>query len=418
MNFDFIRVNAMPFYLSPLALARFTHSQLKSFRQALNLFKTKKIDAVISFGGFTSMGFVLAAKVKKIPVILHESNIIPGKATRVLAGFANKILLPQNIFLRKYNKKVAHVDYPIRREFVNISQAEARDQLGWPALKRIILIIGGSNGALALNKWAQQNFPKFAHRNVDIFCIAGPSFSEERAINFEDCTLHMLPFCNHMNRALRACDLVIARAGAGTIAECRYCKKPMILVPYPLAADNHQWANAKIAEELGIATIVDQDEIKTAPIKAEAGKSHAWLFPIKRRTMRGAMRPIRLMSPAKDTTIAAQKEQTSILKSRSLPTLTPRLNALSSPLSRALYFQRLRKKRLEERMAAQAKILTSRQPFRPRSPKVQNMSWVSCTSLEKYWMSVVAPENIALIATPARSIASGLMRTKRDSARI
>ncbi|MDR1366401.1 MAG: UDP-N-acetylglucosamine--N-acetylmuramyl-(pentapeptide) pyrophosphoryl-undecaprenol N-acetylglucosamine transferase [Puniceicoccales bacterium] len=262
-NFDFIRVNAIPFQLSPYTLTRFIHSQLKSFRQALNLLKVKKIDAVISFGGFTSMGFVLAAKMKKIPIILHESNIIPGKATRFLAGFATKILFPPNIFLKKYNKKVSHVDYPIRQEFVNISRAEARNQLGWPALKRIILIIGGSNGALAINKWVQQNFFKFAHHNIDIFCIAGPSFSEEKAINFEDCTLHMLPFCNNMNLVIRACDLVIARAGAGTIAECRYCKKPMILVPYPFAADNHQWANAKVAEELGVATVVDQNKIDT-----------------------------------------------------------------------------------------------------------------------------------------------------------
>jgi UDP-N-acetylglucosamine--N-acetylmuramyl-(pentapeptide) pyrophosphoryl-undecaprenol N-acetylglucosamine transferase len=262
-NLDFIRVSATPFRLSPLGLMRFMHSQLKSFRHALNLLKTKKIDSVIAFGGFTSLGFVLAAKIKKIPIILYEPNIIPGKATRILAKFATKILLPSNIFLKKYNKKIIHTAYPIRREFVNISQADARNQLGWPALKRIILIIGGSNGARVISRWAQQNFHKFAHRNIDIFCIAGPSFPEEKAINFENCTLHMLPFCDHINLALRACDLVIARAGAGTIAECRYCKKPMILIPYPFATDNHQWANAKVAEELGIATVVDQNEIDT-----------------------------------------------------------------------------------------------------------------------------------------------------------
>jgi UDP-N-acetylglucosamine--N-acetylmuramyl-(pentapeptide) pyrophosphoryl-undecaprenol N-acetylglucosamine transferase len=269
-NFDFIRIQATEFRLSPIPLARFLTSQLKSFRHARRLIEEKKIALVVAFGGFTSMGFVLAARIKKIPIILHESNAIPGKATRYLAPFATKILLPSNVFLKKYSPKVEHIGYPIRREFANISQEEARRQLGWPALKTIILAIGGSNGALAINKWAQQNFHKFAHRNIDIFCIAGPSFTREQAINFEDCTLHMLPFCENMHLALRACDLVISRAGAGTIAECRYCKKPMILIPYPFAADNHQLANAKMAEQLGIATVVEQNDIDTlTPITLE-----------------------------------------------------------------------------------------------------------------------------------------------------
>ena len=227
----------------------------------MRLIKQRNIKLVISFGGFTSLGFVLAARVKKIPIILHESNQIPGKSTRALARFANKILLPPQVTLKNQSRKIITLDYPIRREFSPISQEEARRQLNWPVLKKIILIIGGSNGALALNKWAEQNFPKFAHYNTDIFCIAGPLFPQEQSMNHEDCTLHMLPFCHEMNLAIRASDIVVARAGAGTIAECRYCKRPMVLVPYPFAADNHQRANAKEAERLGVATVIDQNDI-------------------------------------------------------------------------------------------------------------------------------------------------------------
>ena len=262
-QFEFIHVSAMPFRLSPIAFARFCRSQLTSFRYALKLLTQRHIKLVISFGGFTSLGFVLAAKFKKIPIILHESNQIPGKSTRVLAKFADKILLPPGVTIKHQQKKIISLDYPIRKEFKTISKEEARKIIGWPVLKKIILVIGGSNGALALTKWAEQNFTKFAHYNTDIFCIAGPVLSQERAVNYEDCTLHMLPFCEEMNLAICASDLVVSRAGAGTIAECRYHKRPMFLVPYPFAADNHQLANAKAAEKLGIATVCEQNEIDT-----------------------------------------------------------------------------------------------------------------------------------------------------------
>lgn len=260
-QFEFIRIDAKPFYLSPGALIRFFRSQTRAFRFASKLLKERKVDLVVSFGGFTSLGFVLAAKLQRIPILLHESNQIPGKSTRVLARLATKILLPPQVTLRKFQRKIQAVEYPIRKEFVPIAKEDARRELGWPQLKKIILVIGGSNGALALNKWAEQNFQKFAHYNVDLFCIAGTSCLREQSLTYEDCTLHMLPFCDQMNLALRACDLVIARAGTGTIAECRYCKRPMILVPYPYAADNHQQANARAAANLGIATVIDQDNI-------------------------------------------------------------------------------------------------------------------------------------------------------------
>jgi UDP-N-acetylglucosamine--N-acetylmuramyl-(pentapeptide) pyrophosphoryl-undecaprenol N-acetylglucosamine transferase len=156
----------------------------------------------------------------KIPSILHESNVIPGKAIRMGAYFADKVFLPLNVSLKHQRKNIEHIGFPIRQEFSEITKADARAQLGWPPSKKIILIIGGSAGENVLNKWTQQNFMRFAHHNTDIYCIAGHEFTKEQEITFEDCTLHMLPFCKNVNLALRACDLVIARAGAGMISAC------------------------------------------------------------------------------------------------------------------------------------------------------------------------------------------------------
>jgi UDP-N-acetylglucosamine--N-acetylmuramyl-(pentapeptide) pyrophosphoryl-undecaprenol N-acetylglucosamine transferase len=260
-QFTFVKVSAIPLKLSPFAFSKFLISQWASLRFALRFLKERKIDLVLSFGSFTSVAFILAAKIRKIPSILHESNFIPGKAIRFSARFANKILLPQDVSFKHQKKNVEHVGFPIRREFVEISKSDARAQLGWPPSKKIILLVGGSCGAVVLNKWIQQNYMRFAYHNVAIYCIAGPEFVNEREVTFEDCTLHMLPFCKDMNLALRACDFVISRAGAGTIAECQFCKKPMILVPQPHAADHHQLANARKAEQQGVAVVVEQNNL-------------------------------------------------------------------------------------------------------------------------------------------------------------
>ncbi|MDR1590774.1 MAG: UDP-N-acetylglucosamine--N-acetylmuramyl-(pentapeptide) pyrophosphoryl-undecaprenol N-acetylglucosamine transferase [Puniceicoccales bacterium] len=260
-QFSFVKTNAKPLRFSPIAFFKCITSQVSSLHFALKFLKKHKIDLIISFGGFTSFVFVLAAKIKKIPSILYEPNVIPGKAFRLAAQFANKILLPDYVSVGYRRKKIERVGFPIRKEFVEKSKANARAQLGWPPSKRIILIIGGSAGATALNRWAQQNFMRFAHHNIDLYCIAGTELKEERSINFEDCTLHMLPFCENMNAMLRACDLVIARAGAGTIAECQFCKKPMILVPHGGDAYIHQLANGRRAEQQGTAIVIEQDNL-------------------------------------------------------------------------------------------------------------------------------------------------------------
>lgn len=267
-QFSFVKINAMPFKLSPTACLKFLTSQVSSFRFALRFLKNHKIDLVVSFGGFTSFVFVLAAKVKKIPSILYEPNVIPGKAFRLATQFADKILIPDYVNLKYPQKKIVRVGFPIRREFAELTKAEARALLGWPPSKKIILIIGGSAGAAALNRWIQQNFTRFAHHNIDLYCIAGTGLKAEQEISFEDCTLHMLPFCENMNLVLRACDLVIARAGAGTIAECQFCKKPMILIPHGGDAHIHQLANGKRAEEQGTAIVIEQDDLNVLADRA------------------------------------------------------------------------------------------------------------------------------------------------------
>lgn len=283
-QFSFQSVEAKPFSTRPIKFLKFLKSQIKSFFFAKKFLNKQKIDFLLSFGGFTSLGFILAAKLRKIPIILHESNQIPGKSTRFLSALASRVILPEDVFLKFFNKKVVHLGYPIRSEFFEISKEDARTQLGWPLGKTVILVVGGSNGALSLRRWAEHNFSKFSEKPTDIFCIAGPDFKGDETISANGCTLHMLAFCENMNLAIRASDLIISRAGAGSIAECTFCKRPMILVPYPFAANNHQLANALAAKKQGIAVVVQQQELNSLlEITSDLLSNDAALSEMKRR---------------------------------------------------------------------------------------------------------------------------------------
>ena len=262
-QFSFHPIHAKPFSKNPIGFFRFVKSQMSSYHFAKKFLNENSIDIVVSMGGFTSLGFAIAAKLSQIPLVLHETNIIAGKSTRFLSRIATKIILPLGSKSSLAKGKEVHIGYPVRQEFTDVPQEEARKQLAWPSDKKIILIVGGSNGAQILTSWARQSYQQFSGLSTEIFCIAGPKTPQPQSFMYEDCTLHILPFCNQMNLALRAADIVIARAGAGSIGEAAFCKKPMILIPYPFAADNHQMANALFAEQQGIAHVIPQNQIDT-----------------------------------------------------------------------------------------------------------------------------------------------------------
>lgn len=262
-DFQFYQASAEPFTIHPCKIVKFLKSQLDLYKFAKTFIRAHKIDLVFTFGGFISVGFGVAAHALKIPLIIHDSNIIPGKATRLLQFFAKKIILPIGCKSKFFKNKTYHLAYPIRKEFNEISSQAARQQLRINESKKVILVVGGSNGSEALTNWAEQNYTNFENLNVCIYCIAGPKLSIEQILNYKDVELHIVPFCNNMNCAFHAADIVISRSGAGSIGEAMYCTCPMILVPYPFAADNHQLFNAKFVQEQGIAKIIEQKNLDT-----------------------------------------------------------------------------------------------------------------------------------------------------------
>ena len=261
------RVASAPFGLRPDVLARFIVKQARGLLFSWRFLKANRPDAIIGFGGFTNAGVVLAGRLQRIPVALHEANRVPGRAVRRLSGLAARLYLPPGVRMPGIRGvMVRHTGLPVRNEITRLSRDVARAQLGVDPAKKLLVIMGGSQGASNLNQWAEQNLSSFALEGIQVYCVTGMGKGtvgrrDVRGKNGQIVHAWFEAFCDRVGVLLSAADLVISRAGAGTIAELVRCETPAILIPYPHAADNHQWANATYFEQQGGGVVVAEESL-------------------------------------------------------------------------------------------------------------------------------------------------------------
>lgn len=264
---EFVRSPGTYFSLKPVALGRFVFSQLRSLVQAWRLLRREEASSVIAFGGFVSLGTVLSARLLGVPVILHEANRRPGRAVRLLSGLSKRVYLPKGVRLRGLPPQtVRHVGYPVRAEIRRVSREVARARMGFPPQGKLLLVLGGSQGARALNEWVKANFDRLAVEGIHVLCLSGSSQVGSGTLDYRPANgpvMHarFLPFCDQMAYAYSCADLALSRAGAGTIAELTRVRLPSIQVPYPFAADDHQIENARFLEQQGGAVLLPQKQL-------------------------------------------------------------------------------------------------------------------------------------------------------------
>ena len=264
-HFEFLRVPGTGFSWSPVRLARCAVSQVRGFFFCLRLVKGRQPDGIVGFGGFTSAGIALAGWLRGVPVALHESNRVPGLAIRVMGRLATRVYLPAGIRLASVHAAATrHGGMPVRREITRLPQAAARAALGLDPNHKVLVVFGGSQGAGPLNEWVRGKLPLLAAEGVQVYCVTGldkgaaADSRELRTKTGAPIRAVFTPFCDQVAELLSAADLVVSRAGAGTIAELIRCVTPAILVPYPHAADDHQRANAAFFERQGGGIAVEQ----------------------------------------------------------------------------------------------------------------------------------------------------------------
>ena len=248
------------------------------------LLRAQDPDLVLLFGGFVSVGLGLAARMAHVPVVLHEANCKPGKATRLLKRFATRVYLPDGVTLKGLGAgKVRYLGYPVRKEIQHLLKSEAWERLGIEVPHKLLVVIGGSQGAGALNDWVMENFETLADAGISIYCVTGLGKISSGTIKHEKSNGHTISatfvqFSDRMGDVISAADLVVSRAGAGSIAEIIRCRAPSILIPYPYAADDHQKANARMHEQHGAGMVLDQQDLEKLTDEVKQLMFNDWLL--------------------------------------------------------------------------------------------------------------------------------------------
>lgn len=263
----FARIPGAPLHATPSGVLRFALKQLQGLLFALRLVRREKPIMIVGFGGFTTAAIIVAGWMSRVPVVLHEANRVPGRAVRALARFARRIYLPRGVGLPEARlAKVRHAGLPVRAEISRQPRGESAERFGLDPNRRTVAVLGGSQGAAALNSWAETAAPLLAAQGVQLLCVTGPGKGEARLQRHPgpggaEIAAVTLPFCDQMAACYSVADLVVSRSGAGTLAELVACGIPAVLVPYPFAADNHQLANALEFVSRGGGRIVLETEI-------------------------------------------------------------------------------------------------------------------------------------------------------------
>jgi len=223
--------------------------------------KAFRADALLGMGGFVSGASVGAARRAKIPYFLHESNAIPGRATKLLSRGAKKVFVGfQECARRLPQEQTVVTGTPVRHRLGGISKEEALKKLGLHPKRHLVAVLGGSQGARGLNEAMLRGLAalKGEAATMQILHLAGEAHADQVRQAYQGTGFHavVMGFCDEMEAVYAAADLVVARSGAGTLAELAACGVPAILVPFPAAVDDHQMANAHAYGDGGAAEVV------------------------------------------------------------------------------------------------------------------------------------------------------------------
>ncbi|MEO0532604.1 MAG: undecaprenyldiphospho-muramoylpentapeptide beta-N-acetylglucosaminyltransferase [Cyanobacteria bacterium P01_A01_bin.123] len=227
------------------------------------LLKQGQFQGVFTTGGYIAAPAIIAARSLGLPAILHESNALPGKVTRWLSPWCTVVALGfQDASLRLPKASSVSVGTPVRSQFLNPSPAPLTELLGdltIPTDALLIVIVGGSQGALAVNRLVRAAAPAWLADGAWIVHQTGQNDPDVDSLSHPH-YIHQ-PFFDQMAPLLHRANLVISRAGAGTLTELAVTRTPSLLIPYPFAAEDHQSYNAAVFAAAGAAQVCRQADL-------------------------------------------------------------------------------------------------------------------------------------------------------------
>jgi UDP-N-acetylglucosamine--N-acetylmuramyl-(pentapeptide) pyrophosphoryl-undecaprenol N-acetylglucosamine transferase len=254
---------------------------IRAFRRCRREMKVDAPVVAAAFGGYASVPGAAAALSLGVPLVIHEQNVIPGLANRMLAPWARVLAVsfPQTLDrCRGWRGKAVVTGNPLLRKPEPAGVEEARRYFGLEEARRTLAVVGGSQGAASLNRAVLEAVPEWADRSdvQIIHCVGRDKYQEFMAdaakVASGGLIYRTMEFVERMDLLYRAADLVVCRAGASTIAELAASGCAAILVPYPHATAAHQDANASVLVAQGAAVIIEDRDLDGHRLREEADR--------------------------------------------------------------------------------------------------------------------------------------------------
>ncbi len=251
--------------------ALFPFKLISSLWNAHKIIKKFNPDVVIGTGGFASGPTLQMANRKKIPTVVQEQNSYPGITNKLLAKKANTICVAYDGLERFFPKeKIVKTGNPVRQDLLEkrSSTDEANHFFSLDSSKRTVLVLGGSLGARAINKLIENQLNWFQENDVQLIWQTGKLYIDEYK-KYHKKNIQVHAFLNAMNLAYEAADIIISRAGASSISELCIVSKPVIFIPSPNVAEDHQTKNAMAVVSKDAAVLCKESELELFQEKLE-----------------------------------------------------------------------------------------------------------------------------------------------------
>nr|WP_295870036.1 undecaprenyldiphospho-muramoylpentapeptide beta-N-acetylglucosaminyltransferase [uncultured Chitinophaga sp.] len=238
----------------------------KSLRQAKNILAEFKPDAVVGVGGYASFPMLRRAQKNGIPTLIQEQNSFAGKTNKILGKKARKICVAYDGMDKFFPAdKIVFTGNPVRNNITQsaVTKEDALQHFGLSSQKQTIFAVGGSLGAKSINEALQPLLPTLVQKDLQLIWQTGKPYYETAKAAAAPYSSHIKvhEFINVMDFAYKAADVVLSRAGALAIAELCVVKKPVIFVPYPFAAEDHQTSNAMNLVNKKAGLMIKNDEV-------------------------------------------------------------------------------------------------------------------------------------------------------------
>lgn len=260
--------------------AMFPVKLLSSLLRARIIIRRFKPDVAIGTGGFASGPLLQVAGLAGIPTLVQEQNSYPGITNKMLAKKAGKICVAYEGLERFFPKdKIVLTGNPVRQDLIasGVSREEARKAFDLDPTRKTLLVLGGSLGARRINQLVADNLEFFANAGIQVLWQCGKLYYDQYAHHGDLPNVRVLAFIDRMDHAYGAADFVISRAGASSVSELCLVGKPVIFIPSPNVAEDHQTKNAKAIADKGGAILLRESELNQfQPTFSELAGDEKW----------------------------------------------------------------------------------------------------------------------------------------------